>query len=190
MNQETTDGRPPMEHAVGTTETSTFILLFEASAIALKLAKENTEGSFYHSLHSIVSTAFGLEAYMNHLGRHLFPGEQEFNWRPTGEKFEVICAKFGFSPDKGTRPYQALPMAFAARNLAAHSTTVTVGFDRIMRADRMPPPERSPLELECTSAKAETLYQDALEIVRDLHKRSGRPEWELMVTNSTAYIST
>src|SRR2546425_106549 len=98
MDTETTDRRPPMEHAVGTTETSTFLLLFQAAEIALKLAKENAGGSFYHSLHSIVSTAFGLESYMNHLGRHLFPGEKEFNWRPTEEKFEVICSKFGFSP--------------------------------------------------------------------------------------------
>ena len=140
--------RPSEVRISGTTEIYTYILHFEAAKFALEVAKEPRAGSFYHSLHCIVSTAFGLEAFLNHIGRRLFPSEPKFKWRRPDEKFQAVCTKLGFTPDMGVSPYQAFGQAFATRDLAAHSETVVRTFDRpAPPKDELPAHERSPLEL-------------------------------------------
>jgi len=58
--------------ASGTTQIYTFAVLHDAAHFALHEARKSPEWLFYKCLHAIVSTAFCLEAYLNHTGPQLF----------------------------------------------------------------------------------------------------------------------
>lgn len=181
--------RRVQERMSGSTTTYTYILLFEAAKFAIKEAKVKHEGSFYHSLHCIVATAFGLEAFLNDVGDQMFRFWPSLKWLSPDEKLKVICTELRFDPDFGTRPYQSFRQAFHTRNLAAHSETVTSTFDRPAPSrNKMPRPERTPLESACTTAKADRVFSDALLIVKELHKRAGLRGNPLVIATHTSYV--
>lgn len=158
----------------GSTEIYTYVLLFEASAVGLDCARNDPGKEFHHCLHSIISAAFGLEAYLNDLGGRVFSFWPNLRWLRTRDKLQVICTHLGFGPDFSQRPYQAFAQAFAARDLAAHAETETLKFDRGGASrEELPKREASRLESECKLAKAKRILEDAMELVRDIHKRAG-----------------
>jgi len=182
--------RPAGGHISGTSENFTYFLLMEAAKIALDLAREKSGRSFYHSLHCIVSTAFGLESYLNHLGERSIKFWKSLKRLSPHEKLRVLSIQLGFKPDMSVGPYQSFAQVFSARDRAAHSESITRTFDRPATSEdeEAIQVDQNPLELECTTAKAERLFEDACEIIRDLHKRAGLPYDPLVVPGHTSWV--
>jgi len=54
--------------------------LKKASQLLLKQAKENPEGCAYKYMTSMLTSAFFLEAYLNHLGRKIIDQDEWDKW--------------------------------------------------------------------------------------------------------------
>jgi len=90
---------------VKTRQINTYAEMWRVSYWAMRQAEKEVKGSFFQIMASLIFTAFTLEAYLNHIGRHIF------------EKLKV-------EKDNSIRPFQTAKKLFDFRNDVAHGKTI------------------------------------------------------------------
>lgn len=177
----------------GVRETYTYVLLLEASQYSLDDAQNRSSDYLYPCLHSIISAAFSLEAYMNHVGPQVF----RTTWsdiealRPK-EKLEAIARKLDVSPDFARRPFQSFTHAFRVRNLAAHGRTEIEPYEVAVKSEEHDPQAQPLPRLMrlCSKPKARQVFEDASKMIVLLHKATGRPGSPLWFRGHTTWSRT
>ena len=176
----------------GTRTVNTFALLGSSAHHALKAARSKERGRFYDCLHCVVSTAFMIEAYLNHLGPTILSFWDSLERLPARRKLDIVCDVLKVKPDFGIRPFQSFVELFRARALAAHGRTETLSYERRVTwgDDDHSIPTTSKLEQYCTLETAEQLFDDGSAIVETLHKAAGLETLLLWNLGQTQYVKT
>ncbi|MEH2006511.1 hypothetical protein, partial [Nostoc sp.] len=120
--------RNAKEYVVGQRNVNTFMYLKQASRVLLNQAKANEEGSFYNYMTSMLTSAFYLEAYLNHSGFKFYEIREKENnsyWKAfeklnPDEKLEKWSEMICFKIDYGRRPFQTFKEIFKFRNKLVH----------------------------------------------------------------------
>ena len=95
--------------------------LSHANWVLLENAKQEREGWFFECLATIMVAAFKFEAYLNHVGKALFPAFwSEMEYLPHKQKQTIICAHLHLVKVDGAAPWQTLGDLFRFRNCVAH----------------------------------------------------------------------
>ena len=182
MNQEGLPSRMRLNR--GTRGVYTFNVLFNGCNYALKLAQEREEGIRYTCMFSMLSAAFAVEAYLNHLGQDRF-GKRE--WKVIGRnmspeaKLRLLAKLTNYNPDFGRRPCQTFSEIMGYRNRMVHARTETLTFveGQVYDPTTGPTEPETGWEQATTLETAERFYKDSLELVRQLHEAAGLPEYLL-----------
>ncbi|MGI9281650.1 MAG: hypothetical protein ACR2PX_18745 [Endozoicomonas sp.] len=114
-------------HISGTGKVTTYNWMFKAARLALEEGNRNEEGQFFHSMNTIVYSAFALEAFFNHLGEHFYDDwskrERKLSKR---KKFITFLEKCEIKYDLDKEPFSSAIEAFAFRDQLAHGKTEEV----------------------------------------------------------------
>ena len=105
----------------------TYSDFWHAGGSLLEQGKKERKGSYFQFLGSIMFFAFCFEAFLNHLGEHLFDcwPEIERKLSPRG-KLGLICEKIQVTPEFGKLPWQILPELLGVRDKVAHGKNETL----------------------------------------------------------------
>ena len=141
----------------------------------MQTAQEYQRGNLYTLLSSLLLRAFTFEAYLNHVGeRHLnmWDARKHLNWF---KKFNEICQRLNFTPDKSARPYSTLTPLFRFRNLMAHGKSETIKEEKEVNSQDADKYFWLLTEWEtfCTFENVERAKQDITAIIIELHKQAG-----------------
>ena len=176
----------------GTRSVYTFKDLSNACFFSLQKARETEEGRFYNLMFSMISAAFSVEAYLNHLGRAKF-GEAEWESRERGMsvkcKLRTLSSLINYNADFGRRPCQTFTDMFRYRNAIAHARTETLTFEEEQIYDSLEGPTEPETKWErvTTLRSAKRFYKDARELVRQLHEAAGLPEHQLWSSGTSEW---
>jgi hypothetical protein len=106
---------------------NTYSELWHGLGVLLQRSKNETLGSYWLRMSSLILTAFSFEAYLNHIGQKLFACWPIFEKLVSPEdKLDIVCEKIEIDLLKGKRPRQTVRELFKFRNDLAHGRTVTV----------------------------------------------------------------
>jgi hypothetical protein len=98
---------------------------FNAAEYYLELSKDKDQSEEMNSTSCLVFTAFGIEAFVNHVGAQVFSfwmDNLERSLSPEA-KLHLVAARIGLRVDFGKRPFQSFRTLFRFRNAMAHSVT-------------------------------------------------------------------
>lgn len=132
-------GRPKLRVAG---EHATDIRLWHTSTYLLQIGTSLEKGYFHPLLAASVFAFFAFEAYLNEVGRQLFPEvwkreRQLFTkgtYRGTLGKFKYLARKSGYRYSEATRPFRTVEHLVAVRDHLAHGRPET--YDRKVSATR------------------------------------------------------
>lgn len=154
----------------------TYGLIWHASKVQLRLAKEDRRGSILKYMASLTFTAFALEAFLNEVGPEKFGCWPKLETLGPIAKLSLLSEKLGVNADYGTSPYGAAKELFKFRNSIAHgkreSTTQhqeIVGTDYDFDSDlgKLLEPE---WWLNCNEKNTVRIRTDVEKIIRQLHE--------------------
>lgn len=127
-------------------------------------------------LDGMLMAALTMEAYLNHLGPHLFRCWDEIDRLPTRGKLKLILERIRYQPDQGKRPYQTLGAMIRFRDRIAHGRTETL-VDHVRDTPRSNagPHEDTLTEWESliTEKNMRVFIEDMDLMIRDLWDHSG-----------------
>ena len=157
----------------------TFNIHFEAAKYYLDLSKDANQSEQINSTSSLVFCAFGLEAFLNHVGEQLFSSWKDYLKKSLGPeaKLGLIAEKIGLKPDFGKKPFQSIKTLFEFRNTMAHSVTEDLSDNNAKRGEycfkvgnqSYPAVEWEKLR---TSKIAETILNDVTDVITKIEKKS------------------
>lgn len=155
--------------------------LRHASRVMLGEAKEREEGSFYQVMGSLVFAAFMVEAFLNHVGPHVFKSWNDLERLSPLSKLNLVAEKLGIENDQGKRPYQTLVRLFWFRNTLAHAKSVQFQLEETHLVE-VPVDEHrheflvTDWEEYCTESNATRVLDESEAIIRQIHKVAGMKE--------------
>ena len=165
----------------GERQVYTYSELLHASRVMLHKLTESQGGSLYDVMASLVFTAFALEAYLNHVGSHLFECWKALERLPPLEKMSLLSEKLGIKQHSGRRPYQTVRELFRFRNVLAHGKSEVVkSKDQIRFVDDtlggyMQKHLKTWGEKYCTQSNAKRALKDIETIIQEFHQHAGIP---------------
>ena len=176
----------------GRKEIYTYAVLYDAAQFSLKQAEATPQWRFYNLLNCIVSSAFALEAYLNHIGPHLLPYWASLERIGPRQKLHVLTSHLTLKVSYGVRPYQSCMVAFDVRDFVAHGRTELITFKGRPRRSRdelyiLP---ASYLERICRLPTARNVVQDARRVIQQLHTSGGRADDILWATSFEEWEGT
>ena len=142
----------------------------------LNLAKESQDGQLYTCVSALVFSAFMLEAYLNHLGRLRHANWDDIERRyPKLKKYLMFAKDAKLQVQMEKRPYISLNRLFAFRDSMAHGKTISEEIDVEIEVSQSlaSSPPRSEWQQFASAETAEELLNDAVALIRELHKASG-----------------
>src|SRR6266446_10147432 len=147
-----------MTKATGSMENRTFSLLRSAAVDALERAGSSESGRFYQCMHALISSAFCLEAYLNHVGEHENQLWKENPRLNVWDKFRRVCKEVELTPDYSARPFSTFEWLVDFRDSVAHARTEVRTFSASPVRDGLPMPEvlQSAIEKAVTLETATT----------------------------------
>ena len=101
----------------------TYAYLDHAAYWALEKAETEQEGSFFSSMFAILGAVHAVEAYLNHLGRPLFPDWDKPGLRTPREKFTALRTRYGLEPERYKKDYAAYLIGLDVRDDLVHGRT-------------------------------------------------------------------
>ena len=98
---------------------------FDAAEYFLELSKDENQSERINSTSCLVFAAFGIEAFLNHVGEQLFNSWGDYLKQSLSPeaKLHLIGERIGLEVDFGKQPFQAFKTLFRFRNSMAHSVT-------------------------------------------------------------------
>jgi hypothetical protein len=167
---------PSVSRIQGESTSKSFVYMWIGARHMLRLAKESQDGQLYTCLSCMVLTAFMLEAYFNHLGQLKHADWEKIERKLSkAKKFTKLANAAGLEPKMNDRPYSSLLRVFAFRDAMAHARTMKEQIDVEVElgdsiAKSLPGPEWQEM---ITVENAEEILEDAVSIIRELHKAAG-----------------
>lgn len=113
----------------------TYAAFWRTSNVLLEKAQSEVQGSYYLFMSSLVFSAFTLEAFLNHMGEHLFQAWNDLEPLNARAKINVICERLGLTPNWGAIPWQIVPEIVGFRNKVAHGKNALLKFEKTVSAD-------------------------------------------------------
>jgi hypothetical protein len=160
-----------------------FAELRSANYALLKNTRQQKPGWLYECMTTIITSAFKIEAYLNHVGAALFPFWDQMERLPHSAKLNIIRSQLGIEIADGRRPYQTLTQLFLFRDALAHGRDEHLDPDEVTEVGTIEELRRKkPLtrwEELCTLDFAERAYADTEEIIKQIHLIAGLPEADL-----------
>lgn len=173
---------------------NTFAELSHANLVLLENTEQRREGWFYECLTTIVVAAFKFEAYLNHVGKAIFPSYwSEMERLSHKQKRKIICAHLHIVEADGERPWNTLGDLFRFRNCVAHGKSEILDPPEVAESGEIEELRRKmPLaewEERCTIEFAERAYEDTEAIMRQIHLAAGLNKAELLRSGHSYTIS-
>lgn len=155
--------------------------LRHASHVLMHQAIKDQSGSFYQVMGSLIFTAFMVEAYLNHVGPHVFKCWCDLERLSPLSKLNLIVERLGIEKDDGKRPYQTLIGLFRFRNTLAHGKSVHLKSEEVRFFDESSVNDeheflRTDWEDYCSEVNAKRALEDAETIVRQIEELTGTGE--------------
>jgi hypothetical protein len=114
----------------------TYVDFWDASRFFLENGQQNERGSYYQFLGSLVFSAFTFEAFLNHIGAHLFSSWSELERKLSHRaKLALISEKLNFEIDYGRLPWQIIPKLFGFRDKVAHGKNEMLRLEKVVSKD-------------------------------------------------------
>ena len=113
----------------------TYSDLWRTSEVLLDRAKAEPVSSYYTVLASLAFSAFALEAFLNHIGEHLFTTWREMEPLSPKAKINVLCERLALTPKWGAQPWQVVPEIIGFRNKLAHGKNEVLRFEDVVEKD-------------------------------------------------------
>lgn len=160
---------------------NTYIEVWETSYWTMRQAEDKYEGSYFQIMASLIFTAFTLEAYLNHVGQHIFICWDDLEQLSPQKKLNVVVEKLELKKDDSKRPFQTIKELFKFRNAVAHGKDVTLTSEEEIRitGSRLDEHMRKPLEAEwkkyCTLDNAKRAREDVESIAKNLQELANIP---------------
>ncbi len=149
---------------------------FDAAKYYLELSKDENQSEEINSTSSLVFAAFGIEAFLNHVGEQLFASWKDYLKKSLSPeaKLQLIAEKISLKVDFGAPPFQAIKTLFQFRNAMAHSVTEDLSDDNAkhyleLGNQSWPAAEWEKLR---TSKIAEKVLNDVIESIAKIEKKS------------------
>ena len=165
----------------GERQVYTYSELLHASRVMLHKVTEGQGGSFYNVMASLMFTAFALEAYLNHVGSHLFECWEDLERLSPLAKMNLLSERLGIKQHSERRPYQTVGKLFKFRNSLAHGKSAVVkSKDQIRFVDDtlggyMQEHLKTWGEKYCTQSNAKQALKDIETIIQEFHQHAGIP---------------
>lgn len=145
----------------------TFAMLHKAAKSALQHAEESADGRAWSALHCLITSAFSVEAYLNHAGekaiRHWHMIERALG---PEKKVDLLLSDCGATPHWGREPLQSVKHLIGVRNDLAHGRTARLDLATAEHCIDFKPGLTVPAE------RWEVLCNDIARVKR-LHDKSG-----------------
>ena len=149
---------------------------FDAAEYYLELSKDENQSEEINSTSCLVFAAFGIEAFLNHVGEQLFTSWKDYLKKSLSPeaKLHLIAEKIGLKVDFGEQPFQALTTLFRFRNAMAHSVTEDLSDDNAKHYLELGNQSWLAAEWEAlrTSKIAEKIWNDVIAVVDKIGKKS------------------
>lgn len=114
----------------------TYSDFWSASRFLLESGKRDERGSYFQFLASLVFSAFTFEAFLNHVGEHLFSSWPELERKLSHRaKLALIGERLSFPIDYGRLPWQIIPKLFGFRDKVAHGKNEMLRLEKIVSHD-------------------------------------------------------
>jgi hypothetical protein len=174
----------------------TYEFLRRISYNAWKLAERDFDGSYLNLTVAMAFSAFTLEAYLNHVGQHLFSYWKEIEkmLSPSG-KLSIIVDKIDLPIDLGIRPFQSFHSIFNFRHKIVHGKTIrnleVTNVEYILLDYEDPPIPEAPLEKLINRKNTKIFMEDTSLIIEIIHSKvwpgeyhfdSGFVEWSANIS--------
>ena len=153
-----------------------FNIHFDAAKYYLELSKDENQSEEINSTGSLIFTAFGIEAFLNHVGEQLFASWKDYLQRSLSPeaKLRPIAEKIGLKADFGAQPFQTIKTLFRFRNAMAHSVTEDLSDDNAKHYLELGNQFWPAVEWEKlrTSKIAEKILNDVIDAIAKIEKKS------------------
>jgi len=111
----------------------TYSDLWRTSGHLLDRGREDERGSYFMFLSSLMFSAFSFEAFLNHVGEHLFSTWIDIEKLSPKSKLNVLCEKLGIEQDYGKMPWQIVPEIIGFRHKVAHGKNALLKFEEVVQ---------------------------------------------------------
>ena len=150
---------------------------FDAVEYYLELSKDKDHSEEMNSRSCLVFTAFGTEAFLNHVGDQLFSSWEDHLKKSLSPeaKLHLIAERIGLRIHFGKPPFQCFRTLFRFRNAMAHSVTEDLSDENAKCYLKLGNQSWPAAEWEklCRSNIAEEISNDAQTIIDIIGKKSG-----------------
>ena len=114
----------------------TYSDFWNTSKFLLENGQSNERGSYYQFLGSLMFSAFTFEAFLNHIGEHLFSSWPELERKLSHRaKLALISEKLDFKIDYSRLPWQIIPTLFGFRDKVAHGKNEMLRLEKVVPHD-------------------------------------------------------
>ena len=114
----------------------TYSDFWKASLFLLESGKRDKSGSYFQFLASLIFSAFTFEAFLNHIGEHLFSSWPELERKLSHRaKLALIGERLSISIDYGRLPWQVIPKLFGFRDKVAHGKNEMLRLEKVVPHD-------------------------------------------------------
>ncbi len=155
---------------------ATYGYLRSISWIAFRRASQQREGRFYDLMTSMLSCAFTLEAFLNHVGALKIPAWATFE-RKMGprEKLNRLVSEVAPEADLRKRPFSSFTEIFRFRDKLVHGKTITlvVTGEAYLDKDELPPPPLAKWERIINPTIAKRFLDDTKAVIIYLNTAAG-----------------
>ena len=114
-------------------QVNTYAEVWRTSYWTMHQAEEKVEGSYFQIMASLMFTAFTLEAYLNHIGQHIFICWDDLEQLSPQKKLNIIVEKLQLEKDDSIRPFQTIKELLKFRNAVAHGKDVLLKAEEQIR---------------------------------------------------------
>lgn len=147
----------------------TYVDLFCAARLMLKIAKDGQCQVGYTSLSSLLSWSFTFEAYTNMIGEFKFKLWVKNDCGPTKYKYKLLCKHFNVTFDFSRCPYKPVKALFEFSNSIVHGRADYV-HNKAVNVSDVP---KTIWEKYCTLENAQRAEEDISELITEINKAAG-----------------
>lgn len=114
----------------------TYCDFWKTSRFLLENGERDAQGSYYQFLGSLVFSAFAFEAFLNHIGEHLFSSWPELERKLSHRaKLALIAERLNFTVNHDRQPWQTIPKLFGFRDKVAHGKSEMLRLEKVVPHD-------------------------------------------------------
>lgn len=114
----------------------TYSDFWNTSRFLLENGQRNEQGAYYQFLASLTFSAFTFEAFLNHIGEHLFNSWPDLERKLSHRgKLSLISEKLEFKVEYDRLPWQIIPKLFGFRDKVAHGKNEMIRIEKTVPHD-------------------------------------------------------